>query len=102
MAAVASPVKKAAAPKTKVSKKPAALHPRYLDMILKVLGGMKGSARQGTSRQTIVREVMRLYPQVGKDERSVNTRVKLALRMGLAKSWLIHTKGTRVTSKFLF
>ena len=87
----AAPVKAAATKAKKASKpkKPAA-HPKYSEMIVKAVGSLK--ERGGSSRQAILKYIMKNF-NVGKDEKAVNSRLKLALRAGVKKGGLKQAKG---------
>ena len=87
-----SPKKKAAAK----PKKPAA-HPTYAEMIKAAVTSLK--ERGGSSRQAILKYIMKNF-NVGKDEKMVNARLKLALRSGVKKGSLKQAKGTGATGSF--
>ena len=81
-----------AAPKAKKAgkpKKPAA-HPKYSEMIAKAVAELK--ERGGSSRQAILKYIMKNF-NVGKEEKAVNSRLKLALRAGVKKGGLKQSKG---------
>ena len=86
----AAPAK--AAPKAKKAAKPKkpAAHPKYSEMIAKAVADLK--ERGGSSRQAILKYVMKNF-NVGKDEKAVNSRLKLALRAGVKKGGLKQSKG---------
>ncbi|CAC5402699.1 H1_5 [Mytilus coruscus] len=75
-----SPKKKAAAK----PKKPSA-HPKYSEMIGKAIAALK--ERGGSSRQAILKYIMANF-NVGKDAKSVNAHLKLALRAGVKNNSL--------------
>ena len=81
-----------AAPKAKKAgkpKKPAA-HPKYSEMIAKAVAELK--ERGGSSRQAILKYIMKNF-NVGKEEKAVNSRLKLALKAGVKKGGLKQCKG---------
>ncbi|CAC5402693.1 H1_5 [Mytilus coruscus] len=79
-----SPKKKAAAK----PKKPSA-HPKYSEMIGKAIAALK--ERGGSSRQAILKYIMANF-NVGKDAKSVNAHLKLALRAGVKNNSLKQSK----------
>ncbi|CAC5375210.1 H1_5 [Mytilus coruscus] len=79
-----SPKKKAAAK----PKKPSA-HPKYNEMIGKAIAALK--ERGGSSRQAILKYIMANF-NVGKDAKSVNAHLKLALRAGVKNNSLKQSK----------
>ncbi|XP_064610819.1 late histone H1-like [Liolophura sinensis] len=91
MADVAPKVKKAAKPK-----KPSN-HPKYSEMIKAAITSLK--ERGGSSRQAILRYIMAHY-NVGKDEKVVNTHLKLSLKSGVKKGTLKQSKGTGASGSF--
>jgi len=76
--------KKAAAPE----------HPKYADMIKAALVNLKD--RKGTSRQAISKYIKEHY-KVGQN---VDTQLKLALKRGVEKGVLAHSKGTGASGSF--
>ena len=90
MADAAAPAK--AAPKAKKAAKPkkAATHPKYSEMIAKAIAGLK--ERGGSSRQAILKYILTNY-NVGSNPAAVNSRIKLALKSGVAKGALKQAKG---------
>lgn len=97
----AAPAAKAAAksPKKKGTSKPKkpAAHPKYSQMIKEAISGLK--ERGGSSRQAILKYIVKHY-NVGKDEKTVNNHLKLALRAGVKNSSLKQAKGTGATGRF--
>jgi histone H1/5 len=91
-AAPKSPRKKG----TAKPKKPA-VHPKYSQMIKEAISGLK--ERGGSSRQAILKYIVKHY-NVGKDEKTVNSHLKLALRAGVKNSSLKQAKGTGATGRF--
>ena len=91
-APVRTPKKKAAAK----PKKPAA-HPKYSEMIAQAVGSLK--ERGGSSRAAILKYIMKNF-NVGKDEKSANTHLKMALRAGVKNGSLKQTKGTGASGSF--
>lgn len=89
----ATPVK---AKKATKPKKPAT-HPKYSDMIVKAIGALK--ERGGSSRQALLKYIL-ANNNVGKDEKAVNSRLKIALRRGVAKGALKQAKGTGAAGSF--
>ena len=71
-------------------KKPAA-HPKYSEMVAAAIGSLK--ERGGSSRQAILKYIVKNY-NVGKEEKSVNAHLKLALKAGVKKGSLKQAKGT--------
>ncbi len=55
--------------------------------------------RGGSSRAAILRYIMKNF-NVGKDEKMVNTHLKMALRSGVKKGGLKQAKGTGATGSF--
>merc|ERR1711893_304193 len=89
-AAAPAPAKKAAPKKKAAPQKPAA-HPKYSEMIAKAVAELK--ERGGSSRQAILKYIIKNF-NVGKEEKAVNSRLKLALRAGVKKGALKQAKGT--------
>lgn len=87
-----SPKKKAAAK----PKKPAA-HPKYSDMIRQAITGLK--ERGGSSRQAILKYIMKNF-NVGKDEKTVNSHLKLSLRAAIKNGSLKQNKGSGASGSF--
>ena len=87
-----SPKKKAAAK----PKKPSS-HPKYSDMIRNAITSLK--ERGGSSRQAILKYIMANY-NVGKDAKTVNNHLKLALRAGVKNKSLKQSKGTGASGSF--
>merc|ERR1712048_937253 len=77
-------------------KKPAA-HPKYAVMIAAAITALKD--KKGSSRQAIIKYVM-ANNKVEQDAKKVSSRVKLALKKGLASGALKNSKGTGVTGSF--
>jgi len=102
-AAVAQPVQapKASSPKKakKASAKPKtpSNHPKYLDMAAAAITALK--ERNGSSRQAILKYISANY-KVGNDAKSVNSRLKLALKNGVKKGALKQAKGTGASGSF--
>ncbi len=92
MAETAAPKKKAAAK----PKKPAA-HPKYSEMIAQAVGSLK--ERGGSSRAAILKYIVKNF-NVGKNEKSVNSHLKMALRAGVKNGALKQTKGTGASGSF--
>ena len=92
---VATPAK---TPKKKVvkPKKPAA-HPKYSEMIKQAVSTLK--ERGGSSRQAILKYIVKNF-NVGKDEKVVNTHLKMALRAGVKNAGLKQSKGTGAAGSF--
>jgi len=90
-APVKSPRKKAAK-----AKKPAN-HPKYSEMIKQAIGALK--ERGGSSRQAILKYIIKTF-NVGKDEKSVNNHLKLALRAGVRNASLKQAKGSGASGSF--
>jgi histone H1/5 len=95
----ASAAKAAKSPKKKGTSKPKkpSAHPKYSQMIKEAISGLK--ERGGSSRQAILKYIMKHY-NVGKDEKTVNSHLKLALRAGVKNSTLKQAKGTGATGRF--
>ena len=93
--AAAAPAK---SPKKKVTKpkKPAA-HPKYSEMIKQALSTLK--ERGGSSRQAILKYIIKNF-NVGKDEKAVNSHLKMALRAGVKNGGLKQSKGTGAAGSF--
>lgn len=86
------------ATKKKVTKpKKPAVHPTYSEMIFQAISTLK--ERGGSSRQAILKYIMKNFT-VGNDEKSVNSRLKIALRAGLAKNTLKNSKGNGASGSF--
>lgn len=89
--AVKTPKKKVAKPK-----KPAD-HPKYSEMIASAVSSLK--ERGGSSRQAILKYILKNF-NVGKDEKKVNARLKLALRAGVKSGALKQSKGKGASGSF--
>lgn len=89
----------AKSPKKKVAAKPKkpAAHPKYSDMIKQAISSLK--ERGGSSRQAILKYIMKNF-NVGKDERTVNSHLKMALRAGVKNNSLNQKKGTGASGSF--
>ena len=89
----------APAPQKKVVKKPKApaAHPKYAEMIKAAVSSLK--ERGGSSRQAILKYIMKNF-NVGKDEKVVNSHLKLALRAGVKNNSLKQSKGTGASGSF--
>lgn len=93
----------ATATTTKVTKKvqgksaAAADHPKYSEMIKQALAALK--ERGGSSRQAVLKYIMANF-KVGRDEASVNSHLKMALRAGVKNSSLKQSKGTGASGSF--
>ena len=83
--------KKAAKPKVVAS------HPKYAVMVAAGVGALK--ERSGSSRQAILKYIISNY-SVGKDERIINRKLKVALRAGVRDGDLKQTKGTGASGSF--
>ena len=83
--------KKAAKPKVVAS------HPKYAAMVAAGVGALK--ERSGSSRQAILKYIISHY-SVGKDERIINRKLKVALRAGVRDGDLKQTKGTGASGSF--
>ena len=83
--------KKAAKPKVVAS------HPKYAAMVAAGVGALK--ERSGSSRQAILKYIISHY-SVGKDERVINRKLKVALRAGVRDGDLKQTKGTGASGSF--
>ena len=93
----ASTAKPAAKRSPSKAKKPAS-HPKYADMVRAAVTALK--ERNGSSRQAILKYIMTHY-NLGKDEKPVNARLKLALRAGATKGTLKRVgKGTGAQGSF--
>ena len=86
-----SPKKKASKPK-----KPAA-HPKYSEMIHQAIAGLK--ERGGSSRQAILKYIVKNF-NVGKDEKTVNSHLKMSLKAAAKNGSLKQHKGTGATGRF--
>merc|ERR1712168_1136480 len=91
--AAAAPAKKAKAPK-----KPAAkpTHPAYAVMVAAAVKALK--ERSGSSRQAILKYIVANYT-VG-DEKKAASRLKLALKKGVASGALNQVKGAGASGSF--
>ena len=90
-AASKSPKRKATKPKAP------AVHPKYSEMVKTAISTLK--ERGGSSRQAILKYIMANF-SVGTDPKSVNARVKVALRSGVTTESLKQSKGTGATGSF--
>ena len=98
--AAAAATKKAAAKKPAGAKKVAhapAEHPKYSEMIKQALASLK--ERGGSSRQAVLKYIMANF-KVGKDEASVNSHLKMALKAGVKNNSLKQSKGTGAAGSF--
>lgn len=90
-------------PATKSPKKTAAKarapvnHPKYSEMIKQSITALK--ERGGSSRQALVKYIMSHF-NVGTDQKTVNNRMKLALRALVKNGTLKHSKGTGASGSF--
>lgn len=87
---------KAKAKKAAKPKKPAA-HPKYSEMIKAAIAALK--ERGGSSRQALLKYIVKHY-NVGKDEKTVNAHLKMALRAGVKNGSLKQAKGTGAAGSF--
>ncbi|NP_001248345.1 histone 1o [Aplysia californica] len=78
------------------NKKPAN-HPKYSEMIKAAISSLK--ERGGSSRQAILKYIMANY-NVGKDEKVINSHMKMALRAGAKNGNLKQSKGTGASGSF--
>nr|ACO10257.1 Histone H1-delta [Caligus rogercresseyi] len=83
--------------KKKVAKKAPAAHPKYLDMVVGAIRGLKDT--KGSSKHAIVKYIMSNY-KVGDNDKHINTRVKLALKSGATEGVLKQVKGTGASGSF--
>ncbi|XP_064602091.1 histone H1-delta-like [Liolophura sinensis] len=97
--APSKPAKAAKSPaKKKVSKpKKPANHPKYSEMIRDAIVSLK--ERGGASRQKILKYIMANY-NVGKDEKIVNSHLKMSLKAGVKNLTLKQAKGTGASGSF--
>ena len=72
-------------------------HPKYSEMIKQALAALK--ERGGSSRQAVLKYIMANF-NVGRDEASVNTHLKMALKAGVKNSTLKQSKGTGAAGSF--
>lgn len=81
------------------AKKPASApnHPSYNEMVKQGLVQLK--QRGGSSRKALLKYIMDNF-QVGKDEKVVNTHLKMALKSGVKNGALKQTKGTGAAGSF--
>ncbi|XP_021368877.1 histone H1-like [Mizuhopecten yessoensis] len=93
-AAVKAPAK--VAKKASKPKGPPA-HPTYNAMIKSAIAANKD--KKGSSKAAIVKYIMASY-KVGNDAKPVNSRVKVALKNGLAKKDFVQSKGTGASGSF--
>ncbi|KAL7635448.1 UNVERIFIED_CONTAM: hypothetical protein RMT77_014517 [Armadillidium vulgare] len=98
--APAAPVAKATkkAPKDKkpkAKKTPTSTHPKYTTMIAEAIGALK--ERTGSSRHAIVKYIVANYKI---DEKTANSRVKLALRREVQSGSLKQVKGVGASGSF--
>ncbi|KAL8596742.1 hypothetical protein ACOMHN_046359 [Nucella lapillus] len=85
-------------PKKKSSKpKKPSNHPKYSKMIHDGLTSLK--ERGGSSRQALLKYIVANF-NVGKDEKTVNNHLKLALRAGVKNGTLKQSKGTGASGSF--
>ena len=97
--AAAAPAQKVKTPKKKAPAKPKkpANHPKYSEMIKAAVAALK--ERGGSSRQAILKYILANF-NVGKEEKSVNAHLKLALRAGVKNASLKQAKGTGASGSF--
>lgn len=95
----ASAGKKAGSGKKSASSAAAAtaVHPKYNDMVKQALVNLK--QRGGSSRLALLKYIMQNF-DVGKDEKVVNTHLKMALKAGVKNSTLKQTKGSGASGSF--
>ena len=95
VAPAAAPAKN---PKKKVVKpKKPAVHPKYSEMIKQAVSALK--ERGGSSRQAVLKYIVKNF-NVGKDEKVVNSHLKMALRAGVKNGSLKQAKGTGAAGSF--
>ena len=76
----------------------AAAHPTYIKMVSAAIAALK--ERNGSSRQAVLKYIMDNY-KLGSDQKPVNSRLKVALRNGIAKGVLKHVgKSTGANGSF--
>ncbi|XP_021360077.1 histone H1-delta-like [Mizuhopecten yessoensis] len=92
-----APAKKATKAKKPAKPKVPLPHPSFADMVIKAITALK--ERKGSSRKAMIKYIMANY-KVGTDENKVNTRVKTALKSGVAKGALKQVKGTGASGSF--
>lgn len=95
-ASAPAPVQKAAKKKASKPKKPSS-HPKYSEMIKQAITCLK--ERGGSSRQALLKYIVANF-NVGKDEKTVNNHLKLALRAGVKNNTLKQSKGTGASGSF--
>lgn len=89
---------KAAPPKKKRAPRPPPTHPPYVEMVRTAIASLK--ERGGSSRQKILAYITANY-DVGKETGPINARLRNALRSGVEKGFLLHSKkGTGATGSF--
>ncbi|OWF55199.1 histone H1-delta-like [Mizuhopecten yessoensis] len=93
-AAAASPVKKV---KKATKPKVPAAHPPFATMVTAAVGALKD--KKGSSKIGILGYIMANY-KVGDDKKKVSSRVKTALKSGVAKGTLKQVKGVGATGSF--
>lgn len=91
-----TPAQKPKAKKAAKPKKPSA-HPKYSEMIKASVVALK--ERGGSSRQAVLKYILAHY-NVGKDEKTVNAHLKMALRAGVKNGSLKQSKGTGASGSF--
>ncbi len=72
-------------------------HPKYSEMIKQALVALK--ERGGSSRQAVLKYIMANF-NVGREEASVNTHLKMALKAGVKNNSLKQSKGTGASGSF--
>lgn len=86
-------------PAKKRSSKPkkAAAHPPYIEMVTKAIAALK--ERGGSSRQAILAWIKKNF-NVGKNDTTINTHLKLAIRRGVKSGALKQVKGKGASGSF--
>ena len=95
--ATASPPQKAATKKVAKPKKPA-VHPKYNEMVAAAVAGLK--ERGGSSRQAILKYILKNFTVGTENEKIVNSHVKMALRAGVKNDALKQSKGSGAQGSF--
>jgi len=95
--AAAAPAKASKKASSKPKNKKPANHPKYSDMIKAAITNLK--ERGGSSRQAILKYIVGNY-NVGTDEKTINSHLKMALRAGAKNGNLKQSKGTGASGSF--
>ncbi|XP_040564828.1 putative histone H1.6 [Lepeophtheirus salmonis] len=79
------------------SRKVAASHPKYVDMVVAAIHGLK--EQKGSSKHAILKYIMANY-KVGDNDKHINAHVKIALKSGSSDGVLKQVRGNGAAGSF--